>query len=275
MAYAQAASSASSTETGSGTIVDEWTVRQERAGSFGAQWADFALVQKSWATKWRKAHGKLLSHIDRCHLDVRSANRDTLLPVTLQCYRGQLRLEQDALKNERTIINQWPGIPAASKTAMPGAIDDLLGAIQPVVDAIDAKVFTTLDALSDVRENLRTQYRTPYWQSSARFRADVALTWLDHLMLSLHTLTQEGILQPAVQEKLIATLACYEAAEPLFIAARDAGILEESHKNFSLAFTIISPCASLLSEAQALQSASSSSSPAPRSSTRSEVGSSH
>lgn len=260
MAYAETASSMSSAATGSGNIVDIWAQRRERVGMFGAQWADFALVQKSWVTKWQKAHGKLTAHIDRCHDDVRSANRDTLLPVTLQCYRGQLKLEQESLANERTIIDRWPGIPTASKTAMLGSIDALLSAIQPVVDGIDAKVFTSLDAFKNVRTNLLTQYRQPYWLASAHFRADASLTWLDHVLLSLHSLTQEGTRPPAVQEKLLSAVQCYASAEPLLTAARDKETPEESYKNFSLAFTTISPCSALLSEAQAIQSASSAAS---------------
>lgn len=263
MAYAQTASSASSVATGSGNVVDVWVVRKERASAFGTQWADFALVQKSWVTKWQKAHGKLTAHIDRCHDDVRSANRDSLLPVTLQCYRGQLMLERDSLTNERSIINQWPGIPAASKKAMLGATDALLSAIQPVVDAIDAKVFTSLDAFRNVRTNLLTQYRQPYWLASAAFRADAALTQLDDLLLSLHTLAQDGTLASAQQEKVLSALLCYASAEPLFAAARDAETLEESRKNFALAITTIAPCSAFLNEAQALQSSSSLSSEAP------------
>ncbi|MDO8468519.1 MAG: hypothetical protein Q7S29_02055 [Candidatus Peribacter sp.] len=261
MAYAETASSLSSAATGSGNSVDIWAQRQERVGMFGAQWADFALVQKSWVTKWQKAHGKLTAHIDRCHDDVRGANRDTLLPVTLQCYRGQLMLERDSLTNERSIVNQWPGIPAASKKAMLGKMDALLSSLQPVVDAIDARVFTSLDAFQNVRANLLTQYRQPYWLASARFRADAALTQLDDLLLSLHSLTQEGTLPPAVQEKILSALQCYETAEPLLVAAQDAETLEQSSKNFALAFTTIAPCPALLTEAKALQSASSSSSP--------------
>ncbi|MDD4287598.1 MAG: hypothetical protein PHN33_04600 [Candidatus Peribacteraceae bacterium] len=259
MANAQSASSLSSATTGSGNTVDVWAQRRERAGSFGAQWADFALVQKSWVTKWQKAHGKLTAHIDRCHDEVRNANRDTLLPVTLQCYRGQLLLERDALTNEREVINLWPGIPVESKATMLQTIDGLLSAIQPVVDAIDAKVFTTLDAFQDVRTNLRTQYRASYWLVSARFRADAALTWLNALLISIHTLTQEGTFEPAVQEKILSALQCYETAEPLLAAASSAETLEASRKKFSEAGALLSPCAALLTEAQTLAPQSSSS----------------
>jgi len=258
-AGAQAASSASSVTSGSGTV-DIWTVRAERSASFGTQWEPFALVHKSWLTKWQKAHEKLLSHTDTCHLNVRSANRDTLLPVTLQCYRGQLNLERDALTNEREVISLWPGIPTESKTAMLQSIDALLSATQPVIDAIDAKVFTTLDAFQDVRTNLRTQYRAPYWLASAHFRADAALTWLDHLLISLRTLTQEGTLETKTQEKVLSALNCYAAAEQLLVTAGKAETPDASRKNFSEAGTLLAPCASLLTEAQALEPHSSSSS---------------
>ncbi|MDD5103369.1 MAG: hypothetical protein PHX93_03130 [Candidatus Peribacteraceae bacterium] len=258
-AHAQTGSAASSTAMpGSGATV--WEQRGERAATFGPQWIAFGLVHQGWITKWQKARNKLVSHIDRCHLDVRSANRDTLLPVTLQCYRGQLVIERDALQNERTVLQQWPGLTEAVRTEALSAIDDMLDAIAPVMDAIDAKVFPTLDAFRDVRENLRSQYRQPYWLATAHVRADAALTWLDHLLLSLHALAQNQTLSVAAQETLSATIACYEAAEPLITAARDAETPEESRRNFSAALAAITPCPLLLDEAHALQSRSSATS---------------
>jgi len=257
-AGAQTASSASSAATGSGTV-DIWTVRAERTASFGTSWKTFAIVQKSWTTKWQKAHDKLLAHTDTCHLNVRSANRDTLLPVTLQCYRGQLNLERDALTNEREVISLWPGIPTESKTAMLQSIDALLSATQPVIDAIDAKVFTTQDAFQDVRTNLRTQYRAPYWLASAHFRADAALMWLDYLLLSLHAQTENAELLSSTQEKILSALQCYETAEPLLFSASHAETVDTARKDFSEAGTLLSPCPALLREAQTLQTQSSSS----------------
>ncbi|MDD5041172.1 MAG: hypothetical protein PHX87_02780 [Candidatus Peribacteraceae bacterium] len=262
VACAQAASSTGSVATGSGGIVDVWALRRERVGSFGSQWATFAIVRKGWVTKWQKAHDKLMTHVDRCHSDVRSANRDTLLPVTLQCERGQLMMEKDSLNNERGVIAQWPGIPETSKTALLDAIDALQDAIQPVIDGIDAKVFTTVDAFMNVRANLLTQYRQPYWIAAERFRADAALMWLDSLLLTLKSVSEEELLIPATQEKILSALVCYEAAEPLLVAAQDTETPEASLKNFSQAFLAIVPCPSLLDEAQSLQMQSASSSSA-------------
>lgn len=240
--------------------MDVWVRRQERVNDFAEQWQSFALQQKSWVTKWQKSHSKAVTLIDRCNGDVRSANRDTLLPVTLQCYRIQLKLEQEALTNEREIIRRWPGIAAESRTAMLERLDALSGAIQPVIDAIDAKVFPTLDAFRNVRANLLTQYRQPFWLQSARFRADAALIWTDSLLISLHTLMVEETLSPALQKKILAAQSCYETAEPVLESARNAETIETARKQFAEASLLLAPCPTLLREAQTLWHQTSSAS---------------
>ncbi|MFH1444310.1 MAG: hypothetical protein ABIG34_02885 [Candidatus Peregrinibacteria bacterium] len=259
-AGAQEHSSAASSSAGSGSVVDIWAEREERAASFKSRWSSFALVHTSWITKWQKAHGKLITHIDRCHDDVRSANRDTLLPVTLQCYRGQLMIERDSLKNERDVIDQWPSLPAAQKAAMLASIDALQEALQPVTNAIDAKVFTTLDAFRDVRANLRTQYRLPYWLAAAQVRASAARTWLDHLLLSLKSVSEDASLPAEVQQHVASAMECYEAADPLLFTAQSTDVLETSRKNLSDAIAQIGTCSPILAEAQQALRASSSSS---------------
>ena len=253
-------SSASSESSGSGAVVDIWTERAERAEGFSSQWSRFALVHSSWIAKWQKVRGKLLLHIDRCHDDVRSANRDTLLPVSLQCYRGQLLIERDALKNERDVIDQWPGLSAELKTAMLARIDALQGALQPIIDAIDAKVFTTLDAFRDVRENLRTQYRQPYWFAAAQVRNGTALTWLDALLLSLKSASEDTGFSEEVRQKITDALECYAIAEPFLIPSETIDSLESLRENLAKASGQIASCSPVLSEAQALQHSSSSSS---------------
>jgi hypothetical protein len=175
--------------------------------------------------------------------------------VILLCYRGQLLLEQDTLKREREVVSVWPGVEADVKVAMVQQIDALLGAIQPVLDALDAKVFTTMATFKDVRRNLLTQYRQPYWLAAAHLRADAARTWLTYLLLSLQPLLTDDALQPE------AVLACFEGVDPLLASAAAAPTIEESRAGFSEAKERLETCSSLLQEAERAQNQSSSPSP--------------
>lgn len=256
---AQSSSSGSgAVQSGSGT--DIWQLRRERALGFTEAWGTFAPIFASWQGKWEKAHGKMLTHIDRCRIDVRTSNRDTILPVTLQCYRGQLLLEQESLKREREVIKAWPGISDGIRTQALQEIDDLLSAIQPVIDAIDAKVFGSIAAFKDVRQNLRTQYRNPYWIAEAHLRADAARTWLAHLLVRLQPLITDTTLPSESVQKITTALACYEEADPLLATAAVASTLEESTRKFREAAALLKNCRTPLSEAQSLQSQSSSAS---------------
>lgn len=245
-------SSAASAESGSGSSL--WEQRRERAAGVDG-WDSFALVRDAWRTKWETMRGKLTAHIDRCHAEVRGANRDTLLPVTLQCYRGQILLERDALLREREVVTQWPGLDEEIRTLFLHASTALDGALQPVIDAIDAKVFTTLDPFRNVRANLLSQYRTAYGTASARLRADAALRHLDHLLVSLQDL--------APQSAWAEVIACYAAGEEPLERARQATAREESFLAFQEAMEQLAPCPAVLAQAAALQETSSSSSSAP------------
>jgi len=254
---------ASGATTGSGT--NAWEVRAERAQGFGEQWSSFAPVFASWLGKWEKASAKQSALFSRCALDVRSANRDTLLPVTLQCYKGQLLIEQESLKREREVVTLWPGLSDATKTGHLQKIDALLGAITPVIDGIDAKVFTTIVAFKDVRANLLIQYRQPYWLSASHLRAQAVHTWLAHLLILIQPLSIDATLTPAALQKLQEALTCYESAESSLEAAEAAADIAAAHQAFSLAVTKLVSCPALLEAAADLQNSASSISSSPSS----------
>lgn len=248
--------SASGATAGSGTNV--WEVRAKRAQGFGEQWSSFAPVFASWIGKWEKSSAKQSALFSRCAMDVRSANRDTLLPVTLQCYKGQILIEQESLKREREIVVQWPGLPEAAKTDHLQKIDALLGALTPVLAGIDVKVFTTMTAFKDVRRNLLTQYRQPYWLSAAHVRAQAVHTWLAHLLLSIQPLSIDTTLPSASLQKLQEALICYGSAEAILEETANATTIPTAHVSFSQALAQLAGCPALLQDAENLQKQSSS-----------------
>ncbi|MDD4628789.1 MAG: hypothetical protein PHE68_05350, partial [Candidatus Peribacteraceae bacterium] len=234
-------------KTGTGAVLDPWTIREERARTFDVQKTELptAVREASWI-KWQKSRTKLSDHIDRCHFDVRHANRDTLLPITMLCYKGQLVIELESLKRSGTgPLTHSDTLKAelAQKTT------DLTGAIQTIMDGIDAKVFPTLVALKDVRKNLLTQYRQPYWLALAHARSDEALTGTAKILVSLRAASLDSDLPAASIEKVTAAMNCYEQAESFFSASAKATSIVESGTLFHQAQTVLPPCNALVEEA--------------------------
>ena len=259
LAYAEpGASSVSSASSGSGG--DIWAARSARAASFGPRWTSFAPLYASWMTKWQKAHSKLTAHIARCHDSVRSANRDTLLTVTLQCERTQLLTEKDALTIEREIIAQWPNLSEDRAADMLAKIDALSSAMQTVVDGIDAHVFPTLAALRDVRRNLLTQYRQPYWLAGAHLRVDISRTWVAHLLLTLQAALDEGTPTSEGAQALGEAVSCYTTTERMLENGAGETTVDRVSAAVSEARALFTHCRAFLDEAQRLSASSSSAS---------------
>jgi len=242
-------------ETGTGAALDPWTMREERARTFDVQKTELstAVREAAWI-KWQKSRTKLTDHLDRCHFDVRHANRDTLLPVTMQCYKGQLVIELESLKRSGTgPLTHSDALKAelAMKTT------DLTGAIQTIMDGIDAKVFPTLATLKDVRKNLLTQYRQPYWLALTHARADEAFTGVAKILVSLRTASEDATFAAAVKEKTEEAMVCYLKAESFLAASTEATTIEASRASFEQARTTLATCSIILEEARTLRDSQS------------------
>lgn len=214
-----AAQDSGSPETGTGTAVDAWTVRAERAAGFRNQMTAFALQRSATWSKWQLSRRKLTDHLDRCHTEIRASNRDTLLPVTQQCLKGQLIIERDALKRDRTVYEKLPGLSDAVRATLLVQTDALTGALQTIIDGMDAHVFSTMAQLKDVRANLLKEYRQPYWFALTRSRADELLTWTAHLLTALSYSAADSSIPPAAHAKAAEASACLEGAETAFATA--------------------------------------------------------
>jgi len=239
-------------DTGSGT--DVWTERTSRAEGFRIQMNAFALQRSATWNKWQLSRNKLTDHLDRCHTQIRASNRDTLLPVTQQCLKGQLIIERDALKRDRAILEKMPGLTEPVRTALLQKIDALTDAIQTIIDGVDAHVFTTMTQLKDVRANLLTQYRQPYWLAMTQARADEAMTWIAHLLTSLKDLTDNASLVPAATENITQAMTCLENAESLLFPALSSASPDDARAILASGITAVRPCNALILEAQEAQS---------------------
>lgn len=213
----------------------------------------FTLQRTAGWSKAELSRNKLTDHLIRCRGEIRASNRDTLLPVTLLCLRGQYVIERDALTRERALWEKLPGLTDPVRTTLLQKTDALLEALQTVIDGLDAKVFSTIAQIKDVRKNLLTQYRQPQWTAISQARADEAMTWMAHFLISLRTLTADSSLAADTQAKLAEAMTCLENAETALKPALEAQSPDVAREKLTTGLTAARTCTALIQEAQQLQ----------------------
>ncbi|MDD5751671.1 MAG: hypothetical protein PHS73_04095 [Candidatus Peribacteraceae bacterium] len=241
-------------QTDSGTVImDTWEIRAARAAGFRNQRTAFALQRSAAWSKWQLSRRKLTDRLDRCHTEIRASNRDTLLPVTQQCLKGQLIIERDALKRDRTVYEKLPGLSDAVRATLLVQTDALTGALQTIIDGMDAHVFSTMAQLKDVRANLLKEYRQPYWFALTRSRADELLTWTAHLLTALSYSAADSSIPPAAHAKAAEASACLEGAETAFATVLTDEDAVSARTKLTAGMITARTCNALITEAWEVQ----------------------
>jgi hypothetical protein len=121
---------------------------------------------------------KRTAHRVSCRLDLRRANRDKTFPTLLQCFRGELTLERDFRKQERTYVSEAAGVTDQVRTSALTSLDAFLDAVGAIVTGIDSGVYQEKDTLADARLKLQQKYRAPLQTALSKVRADRAISWI-------------------------------------------------------------------------------------------------
>ncbi len=181
-----------STLTGSGSTAQSSSEspllqaeRQKRADDLTAALAKGNKIELQYRERLANFNKKQAAHRSQCRDQLRSANKTTYLQTLLQCYRGELAMEQDFLTFERSEFSALPGITDTVKTAVLSRIDLLADAEQTLTFAIDSKVYQTTDDVQEAKRNLHDKYRVPLWDALLSARADAAKSWVGILIVDL------------------------------------------------------------------------------------------
>lgn len=188
LAYAEAPATGTGTlsKTGSGSSpsVDPWvTERANRADLLRKNLAPHLKRENQWQMKQAEYLQKRTGHRVSCRAEMRQANRDTKLPTLLRCFRGELTMEREKLRQEREYAAQTLGIGDALRAAATKKIDLLRDAINTITFAIDSGVYGTQEAVASARQKLHLNYRAKLDGLRTLVRAEHALSW-DALLLT-------------------------------------------------------------------------------------------
>ncbi len=207
--------------TGSGTVavVDSGAIIQEHisvlAGllgsplpSDGAQVFLSANKQKSWEEELGRYKQKIASFRATCRATIRKANRDSLMSQSSACFRGDLLLQVSFLRKQQIYISSLPGISEQTLSGATFAINNLVDAEMTIVDAIDAKLFQTMDDLTNTKQKLLTQYRAPYWLALSKIRANQQLTIISLMLKRTIDMVTDGMDTPLLQKSTLEALSC-------------------------------------------------------------------
>ncbi len=125
-----------------------------------------------------KLFARMADYRRSCRADVRKANRDATLAVTLRCFRGLLSLQRTTLQRWQRLTEDAPGIPPAIAERETRAVRAWSEAIATVIDALDAGVYQGQQGLADVRRRLIVQYAVAAEDARLASRRALDAGWL-------------------------------------------------------------------------------------------------
>lgn len=159
-----------------------------------------------YRTEIQRLRGRKWESIPDCRDELRRANRDSVFPVTLRCFRGLLVQDLTMLRKRETYVAELTGISDAVRESALTAVRDLTDAVVTVANAIDTGVYERPEDLIDVKQRLTLQYRIADWQADLLLRIDRHRAWLAQLLHRLELLRSRN----AREDQLTAALDCLE-----------------------------------------------------------------
>lgn len=143
-----------------------------------------------------------------CRADLRRANRDMLLSVTLECYRSDLTLQTEWLQTEASYVEQLKGLAPAMKQRVLDAIGTSADAMQTIIDAIDSDVYSDASQLVSAKRRLWEQYEDARYLAWGLMRADRLRGWIGLLALRLGQLPPPAEGEEASLDALNESIDC-------------------------------------------------------------------
>lgn len=215
-----ASSGATVVETGTGTVLmDRLAALAEGALSLEEATA-VTKWDQSWPAETKRYTERSAELRARCHEEIRSANRDTIVGKASQCLRSDLLLEITHRRKQADRHANMRGVDAARADGAVDAINAWIGAASAIVDGIDAGVFATVDTLKEAKRNLYQTYRVPMHVALLRVRASRGLHLLSAVARAVHgAMADDGARGPFLET----FVACLEGARVSLAAAEGPG----------------------------------------------------
>ena len=206
-------------QTETGTLIkfrqrlEKMNARKARTRDFWENMMNFRKAEDSYrkqhAIRREKRRDKRLN----CRIDVRKANRDAILRETLQCFKATVSQDLEILRKERLYIEKLPGVRDEYRGGALFHSQNLSDALQAIIQAIDAGVYTSKEGLQDAKRSLSGTYRAQKRLAMTRLRINRSLTWISHLLIRLDEVSVRTDPDPVVAAKIEEVAACLEGQE--------------------------------------------------------------
>lgn len=199
---------------------------------------DLATPEKAraaWASEVQRYAERSGELRERCHEEIRKANRDTIVSKSAQCLRSDLLLEITHRRKQADMFAELAGVDASVAEAVSIGVGAYVSAANAVVDGVDTGVFSTVDMLKQAKRNLNETYRKPMLRTFVRARASRGASLARSLAASVRTALNGDARRPFID----AFVPCVERTHDILMTATDpasdvtgnysAGIMELRH----------------------------------------------
>lgn len=151
-----------------------------------------------------------LEHRVACRERMRKANRDEQVRTAATCFREMLALELAVVRKERTLVASFSWIPDASRMRPLAATDELISALQTIIDAIDAGIYTEILELEDAKARLHEKYRLPRMAAMMTLEAERDRAWNALFALRIQQMLENGLDVSEAYDRLLPAIDCLE-----------------------------------------------------------------
>jgi hypothetical protein len=222
-----------------------WETRKGRAKDFRAQMMTGRKAQMASHDGESLLRKKRTEARRVCAERLRKANRNERFSALLLCVKQDLTTTLEGIRRRQDGLGVRAGVSSDTTSLIRARGDLLIDALDAVIQAIDAGVYSNEEDLFEVRNNLRDKYILPYSALLPRSDTEHALAGIAHMLIRSRDMDRSGF-PDEVLSSLEKSDACLAAVEKGVESLAAAESINAGHR------TEIRNCLAQYREAQVL-----------------------
>ena len=177
--------SAPATEESQQQAVDDlsWEMRALRAKDFRIQMMTGRKAQQAGYDAESALRSKRATARNACRDRLRKANRNERFSALLLCVKQDFGTTLETVRKRQDSLGSRAGVSIDTTSLIRARGDLLIDALDTVIQAIDAGVYSNEDELIEAKNNLRDKYMLPYQTLLPRSDTEHALAGIAHMLL--------------------------------------------------------------------------------------------
>ncbi len=206
-----------------------WENRKGRAKDFRAQMMTGRKAQEASYDGESVLRKKRIEARRACAERLRKANRNERFSALLLCVKQDLTTTLEGIRRRQDGLGVRAGVSSDTTSLIRARGDLLIDALDAVIQAIDAGVYSNEEELYEVRNNLRDKYILPYSALLPRSDTEHALAGIAHMLMRSKDTDRSG-LPDEVLSALEKSDACLVTSEKSIEALAAAESINASHR---------------------------------------------